>query len=529
MYTYQADASWLIVGNRKQTLFDETLLEMVQDVTRRWHQPVKIDANPVITKDRPWEHVLLNRTSSYRVLFDPRDRLFKCWYTDEGIDPKKYTTPENGFGLISLDVVLYRQLYAYSEDGVKWIKPDLGKYRFEGKDTNIIWGDPAWGSIYDCHVIDDPFERDERKRFKTLYVRMAKGDIYRIEAAFSADGINWTSYDELPSFGKVGPHLDDVLIATCDLESRLYILITRYPLMTRAGLNPRNPITSSFFPPYYPWDLARENRRRIFQCESSDFLHWGEPYLIMTPDEYDNLDETLYGMNRYRVGDTWVGFVNVLHQVDDIMEVQLAWSRDGRHWNRVHRPWLTASSGEAWDRVMVEMTNDPIVVGDEMYCYYGASGWGHHDWYSRGIAEGLDVPEARDVSKVSFNLGLAKLRMDGFCSLDAGQVREGVIVTRPLVSNGDLLVVNAECGPRGYLEAEIANDLDEPYSGFSRKECDVLRGDSVRHLFSWRGRTEFPAGQRRKIRFFMRDAHLYTFTLESSKSSDMRGVLVTSS
>lgn len=519
------DSSLLIIGGKKQTFFGEELLESIQDITRSYHSPRKADENPVLAKDRPWEHVLLCRTSSYRVLHDPKDRLFKCWYTDEGIDPTKYTVPDAGYGMLSLGVVLYRQLYAYSEDGVHWVKPDLDRYRFKGRKTNIMWGDEEWGSIYDCYVIDDPFEKDERRRFKTLYVRIAKGDVYRIEAAYSANGLEWTTLDELPSFGKLGPHLDDVLTVTYDLDSRLYVLMTRYAHMTRVGVNTRNPLSKSFFPPYYPNDPAKENRRRIFQSESSDFIHWGEPYLIMKPDQHDNLDDTLYGMVRYRIGDTWVGVVMVLHQVRDTMEAQLAWSRDARRWNRIHQPWLEPGPQGSSDGIMVEMCNEPLVVGDELWFYYGASGWGHHDWYLRGIAEGLDVPEARDVGKVSFNMGLAKLRLDGFCSLDAGPVREGIIVSRPLTSGGCRLVVNGACGPGGYIQAEIANTSDEVLPGFARSECDAFRGDDVRHTFSWRGRTDLPVELRRKIRFYMKNARLYTFKLEGMKDLDLQRML----
>ena len=188
-----------------------------------------------------------------------------------------------------------------------------------------------------------------------MYVRIAKGDIYRVEAAYSADGLDWKPFDELPSFGKLGPHLDDVLTVTYDKDSRLYILSTRYPHMTRTALNPGNPMTSSFFPPYYPLDMARENKGDGFSNgESADFIHWADRYLIMKPDEEDNLDDTLYGMVRYRIGDMWVGMVMVLHQVSDTMEAQLAFSRDGRHWRRIHKPWLAPSREEAWDTIMVE-------------------------------------------------------------------------------------------------------------------------------------------------------------------------------
>ncbi len=508
----QGDSGCLVIGNQKQSFFDEVLLESLQDVARNYHQPVRSASGPVLWKDRPWEHVLLCRTSSYRVLRDSKDRLFKCWYTDEGIDPAKYTA--------ELDNVPYRQLYAWSEDGIHWIKPELGRYYLEGRNTNIIWGDREYGSRnYDCYVIEDPFEVDQEKRFKTLCVRHQKG-LHQVEAVYSADGLNWKTYGEPPVFGKLGPHLGDVLIISYDLQSRSYVLMTRHPLMDRVELNPRNPVSSSFFAPYYPGDPARENRRRIYQCESSDFLHWGEPCLTMKPDGEDNLDDSLYGMVRYRLGDVWVGFVNVLHQQADTMETQLAFSRDGHLWRRVHRSWLAPNPGDSWDGVMVEMCNEPVVVGDELWFYFGASGWGHHDWYLSGLLEGLGVPEARDVSRVSFDLGLAVLKVDRFCSLDAGPVREGIVITKPLESDGTTLMVNAECRPDGSIDAEIVAANDEPIRGFGRGECDTFRGDSVSHLFSWHGLHRLPAGQRRKVRFYMKDASLYTFRFSCSGEAE---------
>ena len=142
---------------------------------------------------------------------------------------------------------------------------------------------------------------------------------------------------------------------------------------------------------------------------------------------------TCMRMNQFRIGGTRIGFLNILHSVPDVMDVQLAYSLDGRCWKRTHKPWLTTGPAGSWDQVMIEITNDPMEVGDELWLYYGASGFGHHDWYINGFLEGLNVPEVKDVSKVGFFLGLAKLRLDGFCSLNAGPVREGIFITRPLL------------------------------------------------------------------------------------------------
>ena len=69
---------------QKQLFFDDLLIESVQDITREFHQPRKDEANPLIVKDKPWEHVVQFRSSGYTILRDPKDKLFKAWYTDEG-------------------------------------------------------------------------------------------------------------------------------------------------------------------------------------------------------------------------------------------------------------------------------------------------------------------------------------------------------------------------------------------------------------------------------------------------------------
>ena len=503
------DSSLMNVGDQRQLFFDDLLIESVQDITREIHQPYKYEGNPLIVKDKPWEHVVQFRSSGYTVLRDPKDKLFKAWYTDEGFTNEnlrqRATWPP------------YRGLYAYSEDGIHWVKPPLGLYWENGQDTNIFWGDPhpQSGGADSRNIILDLSESDESKRFKSIYFQAPEGkpEESRIELAYSADGLHWKRYDEQPSFGKLGAHLDDMSLLGYDPERRLYILTTRHPRMIDIAVNPRLPVSKRrFFQPHYPRDFSRMNKRRIYQCESKDLVHWNEPTLILAPSEDDNLDDSLYGMVQFRVGDTRIGLLDVLHEVSNVIEVQLAYSLDGRCWKRVHKPWLTSGPAGSWDQIMVETTNDPIEVGDEWWFYYGGSGFGHHDWYITGFLDELDVPEARDVSKVGFFLGLAKLRLDGFCSLNAGPVREGILVSRPMASEGTGLWMNAECGPGGYIDVEVLSQADEKLVlGYSRKDFDRFTGNSVRHQLSWKSRRKVSPEPFRRLVFYMRNAKLYSF------------------
>jgi hypothetical protein len=500
------DATLLHLELQKQLFFDNLLIESVQDITREFHQPRKYEGNPLIVKDKPWEHVVQFRTSGYTVLRDPKDKLFKAWYTDEGF------TNENVRRGVTWPP--YRSFYAYSEDGIHWVKPPLGIYPENGQDTNI------YSTGFDERtVLLDPSEPDGPKRFKSIgfWAPEVESQGGHIQATYSADGLHWKNYDELPSFGKFGPYLGDSTILSYDPDSKLYILTTRHPKMGIIAQNPRFPTTKSYIGPYYPEDFSRMEKRRIFQSESKDFVHWSEPRLMLYPDEEDNLDDYLYGMSQFRIGsgDTRVGFLNLLHSVPDVMNVQLAYSLDGTCWKRVHKPWLTVGPAGSWDQIMVELTNDPLEMGDEWWLYYGGSGFGHHDWYINGLLEGLDVPEAKDVSKVGFFLGLAKLRLDGFCSLNAGPVREGILITRQLASPGAGVVMNAECGPGGYIDVEIFNQADEVMPGYSRKEFDRFTGDAVKHRLSWQSRTKVPPEAFRRLVFYMRSAKLYSLNFSA--------------
>jgi hypothetical protein len=126
-------------------------------------------------------------------------------------------------------------------------------------------------------------------------------------------------------------------------------------------------------------------------------------------------------------------------------------------------------------------------------------------------------------------MGMAKMRLNGFVSLGANRVREGMLATQPVVATGDTLVINAACGPDGYIKVEVADVRDDVLAGRSRGQCDVFTGDSTSHVVTWGGDSHLPmpsptaAGtvyasrpEHRRLRFIMRDAELYSFQIVDS-------------
>ena len=274
-----------------------------------------------------------------------------------------------------------------------------------------------------------------------------------------------------------------------------------------------------FYQAYPPEDI----RQHWGHACSDDLVHWSDPVLVFDPDQRDNLDDSHYGFVPWRAGELQLGILNVFHQVDNTMDMYLLFSRDGLAWQRLpqHRPLLPRGGAGSFDEHMIETPTQPIVVGDEIWLYYGGHSV-HHDWWICGRREGLEVPEAHDptLSQNGHHLALATLRLDGWVSL-ATTLREGWIETKPVSSAGAHLFINGRCRSGGYIEVEVTDHWDNPWPGFSRADCDRFAGDSVRHKVTWAGRSrisELPFAV--KLRFHMRDADLYSFQIADTPIPD---------
>jgi hypothetical protein len=254
----------------------------------------------------------------------------------------------------------------------------------------------------------------------------------------------------------------------------------------------------------------------IGRSTSPDFATWSEPERVIAPEPSERT-KAFKGNAAFFYENLYLGFLWVFDRpqssknVTQIADTELVFSRDGVKWERAFPNNFFLPRGEAgtWDREGVTPVA-PVVYKDKIWIYY--SGWNYP--YGGAALKPIQEGWIEDGQRMQCAIGLATLRLDGFVSLDAGQ-ELGVLTTKALQVSGSL-IVNADI--RGELRVEILDDRGQPIPGFSAKECEPIRSDSIRHVVRWKGKSAAALTLRdrpAKLRFTIRNGSLFSFSFKS--------------
>lgn len=514
------------IGSRRQLFLDDLVVDKVENVHRRFHRPVRHPSNPVLKPENPWEKprhnvevmggVPILDEGVYlfggTVLYDEEDGLFKMWYRiNEPIRPSKtgrgWTEPKGG----------YRAAYAVSEDGLRWERPELGLFEFEGSTANNILppDDGTGAQIRRPNLIKD--FHDPERLYKMAYMDQIGGR-WALASGFSADGIRWRMGAGKPTFFE-RPVAPNGIVFGWDPRAERFVHFHRIPITERADVDGRR----------VRGEIA------VVRSTSRDFTVWGDTRAVIrrddrdppgwSPGEFGILTAIMY------TEDIYIGILDTCttYHVEDVPDDQweliygsahaehiaeLVVSRDGVGWTRVAPHWEFFSKGlwGEWDSRTVTPAK-PIVRGDEVLFYYTA-----RDLPDKAIIPGLDQ------ERLGYAIGLAKMRLDGFVSME-GYDDDGALTTRPVVFEGDRLVVNARAPeepfdastssrrPYGTLTAELLDASGRVIDGYSSADCDAFTGNDVRHVVMWNGSPDLGrlAGSPVRVRFGLTNAALYSF------------------
>lgn len=448
----------LTPGQKQLFLGDFLVAEMV-GLKRTLHQPVDYEHNPVMLPEHPWEH---RRIPYGSVLYSPTEKKFRCWYLTLNIyDSRPGFRGYRKEHHVPLEEAAFI-CYAESKDGIHWRKPNLGLHEFRGsKDNNIVLTCP--GSHFDStSVMHTPHDEQHpwkmisvigRWPYKEDLIKREWGEDFKFGvdraahyAWSSKDGIHWT-----PLNG--GEHVlraNDRSMFWWDAEKKIYVGAAK---------------------------SSHENKRAQRYAWSRDCVDWTiTPTWINVADERDHPGDEAEAAYGFNYGAQYVGFCE-MRRIRKGLPVKINWelmvSRGGRHWSRPFRElFLVDSAKESWRyQVFKVFANPPIERNGQLWIYYGGK-TGLNDAYT-----GTGPNQA---------LCLARLRRDGFVSLDGG-TDGGQMITKPVVLRGDDLHINADADDGGGGEIRVGvRSLDGTVvEGFSESACRPIVTDTLDSKVSW--------------------------------------------
>ena len=463
------------IENHKQLFIDKRFIQDSDNVSLTMNPPYMAE-DPILIADRPWEvHI-----GGYNTVIK-EDGLFRMWYD--------FIPPENDPSGITRGVA-----YAESNDGINWVKPDIGLVEICGnKNNNVVIpripnaprGETEGGTVLldtnpDCLP-------DERYKFWTKIRGIPDEDTARgMTGAFwqmySSDGIYWNVYP------------DRIDTAACDTQNVPFWddRINKYVGYGRT----RNPykgfkvrgvgrIESTNF---HDWSEMEE----VFRAEEDDWR------MIPSPECADRIggyvDVYTNAASKYPYAeDVYLMLPSFLYHWEcvelvsghgdeaqdmhinypDTSDIRLLTSRDGISWDQApgKQPFLRVGlSGGSRSRQLYTAPGF-IRVKDELWNYCYGSNKNHSGQFDTGTSDNTS-------DRIKEGIFINKSRLDGFISVDL-PYGGGWILTPPIKFTGTELELNIDTSAGGLASVEIQDINGNIIDGFSNDECEPINGNST--------------------------------------------------
>lgn len=457
-------------------VIDPRHIERTHNARLRLTPATKHPANPLMVEDRPWE--IRWDDMKPNVSYDPQRGRYELWYTifieyeqyeRLGLDPRdekhwppkdlKLETHPRKFGL----------LYAFSEDGVVWHKPELGLVNHRGHNRhNIVQIGGDGEDLSGPGVQLDPREHDPARRYKMLYGVTHPHSLNNqgLGVAFSPDGLRWHSHQRVLGHEQWPVLYGDAHNCWLWAESR-----RRYVGFTQSWAD---------------WSISRRIKLRT---ESEDFVHWTAP----EPVRYDP-DVEVHTHVPFAYGDSYLALLHIVTNKDGLgdgtIDLELGWSGDTRVWRRIAPDAHVIERGDPGDidSGCVFGSLRPICVGDQIHIYYCGN-----DATIRGWRRGFWC--------------LATLPRDRWASLTPIDAKQpAALVTLPAVMESECVSLNADVEEGGRIVvSKFALD------GTKLAESEPVTGRGAALPVRWPKPADASGPVR--LRFDLHDAALYAYHL----------------
>ncbi|HEY5586748.1 MAG TPA: hypothetical protein VIK78_19945 [Ruminiclostridium sp.] len=485
----------IIINVGRQLLVDDFLIQQT-DLKRVFHNADIVGDGPVFEPKTDLEmndgYCPVACPFNDGVFYDEKDHLFKMWYHAGWFDGTAYAESEDGIHWRRLS-----ELEAGREDRIIPLEPGVMR------DGAGAWID---------HDAKDPSERYK------MFVYYRRHD-EKMKYFHESNGIH--PYSEGGILYKSANGVDWQLVSTtgiCGDNTTFFYnpFRKKWVFSIRTSLNLVD-----------GW----ERTRGYYECDDffseagwkqEEVRSWGRTDIFDEPDPVLGYPPQLYNLDAVGYESLMLGAYSVfLGPPNDVCEkthrpkiidMKLAFSRDGFHWHRPdYNPFIPSSRVEAqWDYGYIHPNSGIcLVVGDKLYFYFSA-------WSGISPKFGMHM-------YAGGSMGLATLRRDGFASME-DQGKGGYLVTRKLRFNGKYLFVNADAAG-GKLEAEMLDENNNILAPFSRENCVPVIKDGVTQMITWNGAenlsnlTDRPV----RIKFYLQNSKFYSFWISPSRTGASLG------
>jgi hypothetical protein len=360
----------------------------------------------------------------------------------------------------------------------------------------------------------DQHDPDPARRYKLFWLQ-AQNPFNRetdgIFAAYSADGSHFTTV------GRVLPFLiDNPTVVDWDERIGKYVIFTR--TFSYDSENQRRITRIETDDPLKPWPylpgdpkqerLTLKNAPVVLEADKEDDPHsdiyynaatiypWAQDVYLMFTAQFRHFSPQRNPYIRPPNGH-WEDF--------GLLEIQLASSRDGIHWQRLSRePYFPTGLADEWDRWYAVMAPGIVRRGNYLYQYYCSTGRTHDSAILR--------PEYEKSAPRLGGIGVVRQRLDGFISADADH-RGGWLETPTLLFKGSQLRLNIDTGAMGTAFVELRDADDKPIPGYTLADCEEIGGNFIDQRVYWKGKSDVSslAGRPTRLYFKLVRAKLYGF------------------
>lgn len=453
------------IGNRVELMVDRHLIADMRKVKFKLNPPERKEI--VLRMERPWEG---KSSGIYSCVFRDGDK-FRMYY--RGTAELVHDDMNDG----------QFACYAESVDGVHWERPNLGLVEFNGSSMNNILMKGHLLHNFSPFLDENPDCPADRP-YKAISGNYKEG----LVGYTSADGVHWERIREDPLITEGA--FDSHNLAFWDPNQGSYVCYSRYFRKGAAD----TPMFSGI--------------RAIQSCTSTDFLTWSaqrpNTYGEGVPYEhfYTNAVTPCPGAEHLYLSFP-MRFMPERNKIEGFPKVGISdnifmTSRDGIHWDREFleswtKPGLDPKN---WTERSLIVARGVIETSPNEFSFYINE---HYEWEDAYIRR-LTIPRHR------------------FASIHAGY-EEGSFITKPLVFEGNQLVLNYGTSAIGSVNVQFEEASGEPIDGFRFEDFGELYGDELGGSTRWGERSDVSvlAGKPVCLRFRLRDADVYAFQFRSSE------------